>query len=423
MPWNFRRYGSPSQPIHKSHLNNLTGEYGCAQKFKREQDARADKLPGSDERETVGGKAAAGTAAHETIARALSKPDVRAHLLAGGTIATDSVERVFREEWQRETGGRTPQWYGDDAEDGGVAAIMDRVTMVRGILNSLSAYVHSIELLEAGFVAPVGDYWISGHIDIVYRPRSNPARIAIADWKTGLVKPLPIELDHGWEAGVYSAAVRHGVFVPREQIVIEQRDGLTYASLGENTVKHSSRYIAEREVLESTMVELAIKWQATDDKANLLAIGLCMPDDIELKTFGEFPAEIYTVHAADYVPYKKAGYKAVKRVEDLKHYGYERPVARHKYEAGQARGPAWLPVQLSEYDLPRLETRLRSVVGMIRMGFFVDNVGPNCLRCSYASDCLTHGYGPRGDERKELERALRAVGTDTNDGLDTLGDD
>jgi hypothetical protein len=59
---------------------------------------------------------------------------------------------------------------------------------------------------------------------------------------------------------------------------------------------------------------------------------------------------------------------------------------------------------------------------MIRMGFFVDNVGALCLHCSHASDCLTGGYGPRGDERTQLERTLRALG-EANDGLNTLGDD
>lgn len=410
MAWNFKRYGTASQPIHKSHLNSITGEYGCARKFKYEQDAPPD------ERATVGGKAAAGTAAHETIARALNNPEMRTHLLSGGKSSPAMVARVFELEYAREVGGREALWFGKEANDNGQAALAERVVMVCGVLDSLASYVDTVELVEAGFIVPLGTFWLSGHVDIVYRPKANPRRIALADWKTGQTKPLPIELDHGWEAGVYSAAVARGVFIPRDQIECEPSGdggGQTVASLGSHTVQRASRYLAERDVMEKALIEIAEDWR-TD--------GATRPaHDFHTVSFGEFPSEIYQVHAHDLVPYKKSGTKEVKRAEDLAFHGYARPVKAHRYEAGQLRGPGWLPVQLSEYDLPRLEARIRTVVGMIRMGFFVDNVGANCLHCSYASDCLTAGYGLRGDESKKLERALRVLGDDPfNDGLDNI---
>jgi hypothetical protein len=117
---------------------------------------------------------------------------------------------------------------------------------------------------------------------------------------------------------------------------------------------------------------------------------------------------------ADFVPYKKAGAKEVKRPEDLKHFGYVQPT-KHKYTAGELRGPAWLPVKLSEYDMPRLESRLRNVVGSIRMGRFIDQVGERCKRCSFKGDCLTGGYAPTGDARKSLERTLRTLPSEALD--------
>lgn len=413
MPWNYKRYGSASDPIHKSHLNNITGDYGCPRQFRYVMDAAADGASGADEQERISGKAAAGTAAHETIARALSSPDLRAHLLKGGRIAADRVRGVFAEEMEREVGGRSVAWYGKD-EDREDDVLAERVTMITGLLNGLHEYVAHIHLLEAGFVARLGEYWLSGHVDIVYRPKyaATLEEVAIADWKTGANKPLPIELDHGWEAGVYSTAVAQGYFFSREQIKCATLGTGTVATLGQHKCAHPSKYIAERTVLEAAMIELAERCddalrQRTPETA-AQGIGIDSgPYDV--RCFATFPSEIHHVHLADYVPYKKAGSKAVKRAEDLKFHGYDTPQKAHKYLAGDLRGPAWLPVALGEHDLPRLLARLRNVVGMIRMGRFIDQVGERCNRCSFARECLTSGYSPVGDDRKELERALRTI--------------
>jgi hypothetical protein len=391
MPWDYRRYGSATDPVHKSHLNSIVGgDYGCPRKFRYEMDAKAEGVPGLEELPEISGKAAAGTAAHETIARALGNEELCARLLEGkGGIAATAVAHVFMQEFEREVGGRSVQWYQADESE----TLKERVTMITALLSDLHKYVAKVELLEAGFIVQVGKVWLSGHVDIVYRPRSNPERIAMGDWKTGANKPSSIELDHGWEAGVYSAAVHHGRWLPRGAI---RMVGST-ATLLSHSVTHPSRYIAEREVMERSLIDVARELESERGGGDAW---------IQTMGFNEFPTEIYTVHMADYVPYKKAGTKLVKRAEDLQHYGYERPTT-HRFEAGHTRGPAWLPVKLSEYDMPRLEARLANVVGMIRMGRFVDNVGDRCLHCSYKDDCLTGGYAPRGDERKQLELALK----------------
>lgn len=391
MAWPFKRYGTASDPIHKSHLNAITGDYGCPTQFRYSMDERhALGLDYSDERDSVAGKAAAGTAAHETIARAASSPEMLAHLLRGGAPDRARVASVFAEELDRERGGRELLWFDKDPSE----IIAERVTMIVGVLATLHRYVAEVLLIEPGFIAEVDGFWLSGHMDLVFRPRSAPDRIAIADWKTGEHKPHPIELDHGWEGAVYATAIKRGVLFPREQLALTaEPDGRSTVRCGRHSVTHASRYIAERTALERTMIDYARGERAAVDTV----------------AYDDYPAEIWHVHAHDFIPYRKAGTKAVKRKEDIEWHGYESAQRSHKYSAGEQRGPGWLPVQLTEYDIPRLGHRLRNVVGSIRMGRFIDQVGERCARCPFAKQCLTTGYAPRGDEARGLDRALRVV--------------
>lgn len=404
--WNYKRYGSAEDPIHKSHLNDLTGDYGCPKQFRYKMDERASgKREHDDEARSVSGKAAAGTAAHETIARALGNPEARARILAGSsTFDTAGVQKVFQLELEREVGGREVNWYDDDP----VTIAEDRSEMIAGLLKDLHRHVDAISMIEAGFIVKLGEYWLSGHIDLAYRPKSAPEHMAIADWKTGSQKPAPIELDHGWESGVYSAALHGGYFLRREQVSVEHTGGAWRASCRGRSFEHPSRYIAEREVLERALIDVA---RAVDAEAR-------QPAELGLEMFCSFPVEIRHVHLQDYVPYKKAGSKDVKRPEDVRFYNLEGP-GRVKYIAGQQRGPAWLPVRRTEHDIPRLEHRLRTIVGMVRMGRFIDQVGEKCNRCPFADDCLNTGYAPRGDEQQRLERSLRVL--DQSELFDGLG--
>jgi hypothetical protein len=404
MRWNYRRYGTALDPVHKSHLTSLMGDYGCPRQFRYEMDARASGVERDAQTRSVSGMAAAGTAAHETIARALSNPLTRSRVLAGKAIDTYDVNKVFRHELAREIGARDVAWYDDDAEE----TIRDRVAMITNLLARMHEYVADITLIEPGFIVPLGAYWLSGHVDLIYRPRSNPEAYALADWKTGASKPSDLELDHGWEAGVYSTAVHAGLFLPREALEVRMIEGGSWRATCESDGRvfgqatHPSRYIAERNALEAGLIDMALG----HSHSRALA-------------FEAFPAEIYHVHLADYVPYKKAGAKVAKRPEDLKFYGLESS-AKVKYAAGQLRGPAWLPVRRTAHDIPRLESRLRSILGMVRMGCFIDQVGEKCRRCAFAGECLTSGYEVRGDEAKQLEAMVRPLGEVFDDGLTDL---
>jgi len=409
MPFQPRKFGSAVSLFHKSDGKQLSGEYSCPKRFWYERTA------------------ATGTAAHETIARALSNPEFRERLLRYGdrvnepALPRSVVKAVFLEEYDREVGRRRVEWYKDADADGDV--LDERIDMVHALLTQLHKHVAEVVLVEPAFVAPLGGYWLGGHIDLLYRPRSAPRRLAITDWKTGAAKPHEIELDHSWEAGVYSAAVAQGWFLPRDMVTIgtEAATGHAVASIGEHTVVNASRMLAEREALELACMDIA---------QDVEAAGVHDAGDAPWRRYGErvyapgeFPTAIHYVHLADYVPYRKAGTKAVKRREDLDYYGYAQPVAKHKYTAGQQRGPAWLPVAMTEHDLPRLTSRLRAIIGMVRMGRFIEQIGEQCSRCAFRTVCLTSGYvATSGAEHDALERTLRAIPGAADDAAD-LGTD
>ena len=42
--------------------------------------------------------------------------------------------------------------------------------------------------------------------------------LSFADWKTGAQRPHQIDLDHGWQSGIYSGALRSGYFVPFDNV-------------------------------------------------------------------------------------------------------------------------------------------------------------------------------------------------------------
>src|SRR4051812_45710634 len=84
MTWNHRRFGSLDFPIHKSHLNTITGTHGCPKRFQYEMDfLHGSGHRDSPERNIISASLACGSAAHETLARALSNPEVKAAVLSG----------------------------------------------------------------------------------------------------------------------------------------------------------------------------------------------------------------------------------------------------------------------------------------------------------------------------------------------------
>lgn len=419
MPWPFKQYGTTADPIHKSHLNELTGEYGCPRRFRYQRDAEHAAMRGEPDptgrtattgATRVNAALACGTAVHETIARALNNQAALADLLSpraadhsllvGGVELGERVRRTFEHELRIAADGRDIDWGKDSPDD----MVRDRIAMIVGVLRSLHRYARSVIAAEPGFICELEGQWFSGHIDLIFEPVDGaPGDVAICDWKTGASKPHPLELAHGWEAGVYSLACLDGAFLPREAVTlapVDQRGGGWVGSAtltddaGDVTVSElrPTRWQAERDALEEALKRIARG--ATHPLAYRI---------------GRYPSRVYHVHLRDFVPYQKAGTKQAKRAEDLAWYRLEQP-ATVKYAAGDFRGPAWLPVELHEHDVRRLAYRTRNVVGTVRMGRFPDYVREHCQRCPFARDCLTDGYAARGDELAALESTLKQAG-------------
>jgi len=392
MAWNYRRFGTIDFPIHKSHLNTITGTHGCPKRFQYEMDAtHADGKRDAGDRGIISASLACGSAAHETLARALSNDEVRAAVLAGaGAVTRSRVKATFWDELETELGGRQIEWNG--------ATDDDYIDMIHGALDVLHKHVAEVVLLEAGFTLELDGLYFAGHTDLLYRPKSAPHTLALADWKTGKTKPDPIELNHGWESGIYSAGMRFGTFLSREHVSFERTpDGQWVGTCMGRSVTRSTHWQAERDALEQALEQLAR--------------GETHPGTVR---FDEFPSEIHHIHLRDYIPYKKAGKKAVKRAEDVKHYGLTQP-GEVKFVAGEHRGPAWLPVSREETEVPRLKHRLRTVVGTVRMGRFLDLVGERCNRCPFKQQCLNDGYAPQGEELQRLTQAFAEAGLDLTD--------
>jgi hypothetical protein len=353
--WAHRTYGRASDPIHKSHLAVLTDEYGCPKRFWYERNAIARDDAGPQSHSS--GRAALGTATHEVIAKLLE-------LGREGITLSDALRglRVWLDRIDQETPIR---WREDDASPNRL--IEDRGHMVVGLMAELPRYVRRVLATEPGFIVQVGDaYWLSGHVDLVYEPTDAPGTVAMCDWKTGQQKPHAIKLEHGWEGGVYAAAVRYGLF--------RDRSGLT------------------RRELEGQLVLDAQTAEATRT----------MP----VPTWGAWPSRIYQVHLADYVPYlKPSSGRWIERPEDMRVFGMDVP-AQRKFAVGERRGGAWMPVAIRETDVPRLVSRLRSAVGMVRMGCFVERIDEHCERCSFKGPCLTSGYDVTSAEDKAALAAI-----------------
>lgn len=386
--WDHRKYGTLADPVHKSHMSTLIGEYACTEQFRRDRIREAS----GQKRETISGKTAMGTAGHNAIRRALASKAMRDALLGGASFQVAHVRKVVEEEFAKESSNyKDVAWYGKSEL---IDCLDDVVMMLEGLFKDFSRHVASIELVEAGWIAPVGEFWTEGHIDLVYR--NARSSLGMTDWKTGATKPHPIELDHGFEGGLYSNALERGYFLP-ESVVEGWRNGAVRAPFIESDLIANAP--TQREAMH-----IALRCVA-----RAAINGEELPPSVV--RFNKFPDEIRLTHLADYVPYVKKGTKKIEREEELEHWSrvLQRNVNQGEsitYEKGQFRGPAWYNVRRNANDAVRLESRLATIVGWVRAGLFVDAVSEKCTRCSYREACLTTGYEARGADAEALSAAI-----------------
>ncbi len=128
--------------------------------------------------------------------------------------------------------------------------------------------------------------------------------------------------------------------------------------------------------------------------AYALEHGVLFPGTERELRLGTAPAELHIVHLRDFVPYVKKPRTAGKNVGDL-------------------RGPGWYASQRTSSDVARLRVSLRTIVGTVRMGRFVEQLGEQCGRCPHRGPCLTDGHVSKGDQRR-IAAALEGV--DVGDG-------
>ena len=344
-PWDHRKYGSLLDPVHKSHMSYFVGHFACPKQFHY---VRTDA---EGELREAGMRASLGTAGHAVVAMVLD-----------GQLGIEPAEATT------EVIG---PWIARAVPDADPDDVVDTTAAAVGLLRDLPRWVRRVIGVEQGFIAPFGDYWLAGHIDLIYEPVAAPETIAMCDWKFGAQKPHLIALEHGFEAGLYSAALHTGLFedpVGRDRVAVER---------------------------------------------DLIRVVQAAPDPRYVTpTYGAFPSQIHQVHAADYVPYKRAGSKLLERPEDLALHGY-REATQHKYKAGDQRGGAWMPIKLRPDVLSRFHSRLKVIVGTVRLGRFIDSPDEKCSRCHYRGACLNAGYAAASTDADyaalaQLEKAERA---------------
>lgn len=364
MVWDHRQYGSASDPIRQSDLNSIASSYSCSKRFAFEKEASAS---GADREQRVAyGARVVGSAVHNVIDRVLAKyapedglPEVP---------AVEHVERALRQEIDRESGGLDIVWgKGKDIEK----EVADGVTMVTAALERLRHDAAEILLHESAFAVQVDagrgkdPYWVTGTVDLIYRARDG--RLVLADWKTGQRVSSQLVLDHGYQLGLYAHALAEGVFFP------------AYS----------------REAVEEAISVGGRAW----DRAV----------EIEGRRIGSYPDELYLVFLRDHLLYSRKSTKTVTRPEEAEFWGVQIG-DKVTNEKGAPKGPAWYRARRSEADIARLKVSLQTIVGTVRLGRFVEHIGDDtCGKCRFKDVCLNQGYEASGDERRELDKALRGL--------------
>lgn len=395
--WDPRRYATLDDPAHKSHLEAIAGEYGCSMRFALDRRAEAEGRP----REPwVAGQTAMGTAAHAVLERAAVAPHVLSQLREGAVPSLESTLEVVREAWCEATAGLEVRWFRGESTERELELTAE---MVRGAMLAFPRHIKVARFAEVGFICPLAGIWLEGHIDLVYE--NLRGEVCLLDWKRGAQLPHQIALDHGWEGGIYSAALRHGVLLTRHEVALWRGCSVMAPELARE----------DREALREAPTERDAMHAALRGVGRLLAAGRRLPRGVI--QVGKFPSEIYRVQLRDFVAYKRQGSKSVSRPEEIAFYGLDAP-GQVRYRAGDVRGPGWYQVRRTEQDVPRLERRLRTIVGLVRMGRFVESIGEKCVRCGHSGECLTSGYGLDDSEMRALNNA--AIGLEC-DGLGSTG--
>lgn len=201
--WDWRKYGSEGDPIHKSDLL----AYGrCPRRFRFSKDAKAGTALGLEKK--VFGRAVAGTASHETLRRALP------YSLEKKAVELSDVRSVYWSEL-RKAANREDCELRDLHWPNGVNEELIHKTSVASLFHFLTlapTFIKKLLFIEAPFVASFSFrshvYHTAGTLDLVYQ--DNDDLHIVADHKTGTRRPPDFVMLFGYELGIYGHAYESG---------------------------------------------------------------------------------------------------------------------------------------------------------------------------------------------------------------------
>lgn len=379
----------------------MLGAFGCPAKFRyRKQSNHDGREDDDDDRHELDGARASGTAVHEVLR----------HIISEGRTPIGYTDHALGAFWDAEMLRQVPSSVGRGFDSFHWSSITSfesereaAIAMLHGGLRIAGAGSVEPLLAEACFIAPLpSGLWIEGHVDLIFQRRKTRC-LGMLDWKTGKQLPHPIELQHGWEAAIYSAALARGIFVPYYVVDDVRTSGLVRDELTDEQVAGILAAPSYRDAAHSLVRSLARShWED----------GEALPGYV--RVFGRHPSETYHVHLRDFVPYKRGGSKRVDRAEHLRFYQRAEP-GNVSYAAGEQRGPGAYEIFRSENDNFRLDHQLRQVVASVRMGHFPAAIGQACVRCPFKQPCFTAGYEAKGDDAKQMVADLK--------GFDALSSD
>ena len=376
--WDYRRFGTAADPIRQSALGAFASQDGCGRRYRYERDAEAAGI--ERERATAHWRPTVGTAVHRVIERALGREPMASAVLEGRLPSPQRVDAVLDEELVRAAEGRPIDW-------GDASPQHERIVarwMVLGALRTVSERAARIIAIEAPFVVELDGYTLGGTIDLVYEPRgAEPGRaVALADWKTGERRPHQVVLDHGYQTGIYSHALRDGVLWPGTER--ETRLGLHPESIH---IVHLRSYASH----ERLRAVLAAVRESSDTSKELLVRVARRGWPVSTHSIG---GALRALAEDGLVTKKRAGKDTIWSAT---------PTDREP-----AAEAIWLESRRSPDDVARLRVSLRTIVGTVRMGRFVEQLGEQCGRCPFRQQCLGDGHVSE-TTAAQIDRALRGL--------------
>ena len=377
--WDYRRFGSSKDPIRQSALNAFASQDGCGRRYRYERDAEA---AGTErERLTAHWRPTIGTAVHGVIERALAAEPMSSAVLSGRLPSPQRIDAVLLEEMKKAAEGRPIDWI-DASPD---LEIVTARWMVLGALRSVAERAQRIIAVEAPFVVELDGYTLSGTIDLAYEPRGveHGSAIAMADWKTGERRPHQVVLDHGYQTGIYSHALSSGVLWPGEP-ARELRVGLHPSQVH---IVHLRAY-ANHERVRAVLAAV----RESSDTSKEMAVRVARRG---------WPVSSHAIGGA-------LRALAEDGLVTKKRQGKDTIWSATETDREPNADAIWLESKRRADDVARLKVSLKTIVGTVRMGRFVEQLGEQCGRCPFRAQCLGDGH-VSANTSAELERVLAGV--------------